>query len=229
MPKEHYPIMPLIPPETFKHLFRTTRNVSMAIKTGLVHLSTQIFIANGGAAGQQSQHFMLHVVPRDESDGLVNFDIKEGLVEVDEAVKNIESIKQNLGAIMKSHNTREGHGMPAQEAPSKFDKTQVLKILNANPKLIGLIKKDPVQFKAIIPTSADLTALFNNVDADEIIEEITGRKLPKGNEGKGKKDKDEESYDKEGKKSEEMDEEEEPDESSESEKADLDKISGLFK
>jgi len=37
---------------------------------------TNIFIANGPAAGQRSQHFMVHLIPRKEGDKIFNFEEK---------------------------------------------------------------------------------------------------------------------------------------------------------
>ena len=47
MPKEHYPIMPLIPQETFKHLFAKVREIDGCVKEALLCKETTIFIANG--------------------------------------------------------------------------------------------------------------------------------------------------------------------------------------
>ena len=66
MPKEHYPIMPLIPPETFKQLFGKTKAVDECVKKAMLCNQTTVLVANGGAAGQQSAHFMLHIIPREK-------------------------------------------------------------------------------------------------------------------------------------------------------------------
>src|SRR3989338_7365388 len=70
MPKEHYPIMPLIPDKTFEHLFSVVQELCGAVQHGLLSAGSTVFIANGAAAGQQSQHFLLHVIPRENADHL---------------------------------------------------------------------------------------------------------------------------------------------------------------
>src|SRR3989338_8906925 len=45
MPKEHYPIMPLIPPETFEYLFIKTKQISHAVKEGMLIFGDTLFIA----------------------------------------------------------------------------------------------------------------------------------------------------------------------------------------
>lgn len=76
MPKEHYPIMPLIPQPIFEHLFTRTKQLSAAMKEGMLLFGNTLFIANGYAAGQQSSHFMLHLIPREAPDGLEFFQPK---------------------------------------------------------------------------------------------------------------------------------------------------------
>ncbi len=75
MPKEHYPIMPLVPENTFERLFVLTKRLSRIVKSVFEKSGTTIFIANGAVAGQQSAHFMLHIIPRGDGDGLINFEI----------------------------------------------------------------------------------------------------------------------------------------------------------
>ncbi|PIY60024.1 hypothetical protein COY95_03990, partial [Candidatus Woesearchaeota archaeon CG_4_10_14_0_8_um_filter_47_5] len=77
MPKEHYPIMPLIPPEVFRHLFRKVKALSKRMRKSMVALGSTVFIANGGAAGQQSQHFLLHIMPRNPQDGLESLTVPQ--------------------------------------------------------------------------------------------------------------------------------------------------------
>ena len=61
MQKEHYPIMPYIPADEFKHLFGLIPQLSTALMSGMVATGVNLFIANGGAAGQQAPHFLFHL------------------------------------------------------------------------------------------------------------------------------------------------------------------------
>ena len=76
MLKEHYPIMPYIPTEEFKHLFGSLPQLSKAIQDAMVSPGSNIFIANGWVAGQQASHFLMHILPREKGDGLFNFYFK---------------------------------------------------------------------------------------------------------------------------------------------------------
>jgi histidine triad (HIT) family protein len=70
MPKEHYAIMPMIPKEYLGHLAMVSKALSHVLLNSLKAGGTNIFIANGVAAGQRAQHFMLHIIPRKEKDGV---------------------------------------------------------------------------------------------------------------------------------------------------------------
>ena len=68
IPKEHYPIMPLIPDDIIQHLGIVSKAISHVLLKTLKAEGTTIFVANGVAAGQRAQHFMIHVIPRKEGD-----------------------------------------------------------------------------------------------------------------------------------------------------------------
>ena len=78
-PKEHYAIMPQIPDKEIGHMFMVAKHLSQAMLKRLKVEGTNIFVANGLVAGQKAQHFMIHVIPRKEEDGVLN--ISEHLVE----------------------------------------------------------------------------------------------------------------------------------------------------
>jgi histidine triad (HIT) family protein len=77
MLKEHYPIMPYIPANEFKHFFGLMPALCKAVKDAMVMTSINVFIASGGAAGQQAPHFLIHLFPREKGDSFNNFIFKE--------------------------------------------------------------------------------------------------------------------------------------------------------
>ncbi|MFH1398620.1 MAG: HIT family protein [Candidatus Woesearchaeota archaeon] len=68
--KEHYQIMPQVPEDVIGHLFKVIKHLSQAALRSLGVKGTTIFVANGLVAGQRAPHFMMHVIPRKEGDGL---------------------------------------------------------------------------------------------------------------------------------------------------------------
>jgi len=70
MPKEHFSIVEQVPDYLIAHLSKITNKISIAVFEALQAKGTYILIQNGIAAGQKSNHFMIHIIPRKENDGL---------------------------------------------------------------------------------------------------------------------------------------------------------------
>jgi len=66
LPKEHYAIMPQLPADTLSHIFLVAKKLSNALLRVLDAKGSNILVANGVAAGQKAQHFMVHIIPRRE-------------------------------------------------------------------------------------------------------------------------------------------------------------------
>ncbi|MBT4805405.1 HIT domain-containing protein [Candidatus Woesearchaeota archaeon] len=100
MPKEHYPILPYLSQEEFKHLFGIIPQLCQAVKEAMVTTSINVFIANGGAAGQQAGHFLMHLLPRENGDGFFNFfwKPKETLEE-----EKLKILQNNFPIMMGNH------------------------------------------------------------------------------------------------------------------------------
>ncbi len=71
LPKEHYAVMPQVPEEEIGHMFMVAKHLSQAMLRRLRVGGTNIFVANGLVAGQNAQHFMIHIIPRKEGDGIL--------------------------------------------------------------------------------------------------------------------------------------------------------------
>lgn len=70
MPKEHYMMMPMVPDDVLGHMSVISKYLSDLLRQTFDCKDVTIYIANGAAAGQQSQHFMMHVIPRYDNDNL---------------------------------------------------------------------------------------------------------------------------------------------------------------
>ena len=77
MPKEHYMMMPMVPNEVLGHLSVISKYLSDLLKQTFEAKDVTIYMANGAAAGQQSQHFMVHLIPRYDGDG-IDFGLDNG-------------------------------------------------------------------------------------------------------------------------------------------------------
>jgi histidine triad (HIT) family protein len=100
MPKEHYQIMPMIPDEELAHLSMAAKALSHAMLKALKAQGTDIFIANGIAAGQRAQHFMMHIIPRKEGDKLP-LDIPQTEISTKELAEIKKAVQERINDIFK--------------------------------------------------------------------------------------------------------------------------------
>lgn len=77
LPKEHYSLMMQMSDSDVGHMFSVIKKLSNVVLKGLDVSGTNLYIANGAAAGQKAPHFMVHIIPRVENDGL-NFALPTG-------------------------------------------------------------------------------------------------------------------------------------------------------
>lgn len=98
LPKEHYAIMPQIPDEIIGYLFSIAKHISQSMLKKLRVEGTNIFVANGLAAGQRAQHFMIHIIPRKEGDRVLN--LPEHLVPLEKREKAGELIGNRMNDLM---------------------------------------------------------------------------------------------------------------------------------
>jgi len=68
-------MMPMVPDEVLGHLSVISKYLADLLKETFDCKDVTIFMANGVAAGQQSQHFMIHIIPRYNDDG-INFNLE---------------------------------------------------------------------------------------------------------------------------------------------------------
>lgn len=226
MPKDHYFIAAMMPPDLFNYFFKMVKEIGACVEEAMLSQGVEIFLASGQAAGQQSSHMMIHIVPREQADNLSCFDLPQN--KLDE--KKLEELKkvlaQNLNIAIKR---RFG-------PPKKFGKKEVMQIIESNPQVKELILKNPDEFKKMIPQNPQLQALFKDVTVEEIIAELKGEKTAEKEKPEEKEETEEEE--KEGEEDEEPEEEkeesedeeteEQEDESGKDDDVDLDLVSRMF-
>ena len=111
LPKEHHTIMPQIPESIIVHLFKLTKHLSQVLLKTLKAEGTNIYVANGVAAGQQAPHFMIHIIPRKANDNL-NFKQKKSeakkktYTELQKAINISFGIKEPINLEEKKENIK---------------------------------------------------------------------------------------------------------------------------
>ena len=113
--KEHYSIMPQIPDDEVAHVFMAAKSLSNSMLRSIDAKGTNILVANGVAAGQRAQHFMVHVIPRKENDG-VDFVLPQKTMEQQE----IEAVGNKLiGALSGTSEKEEETALKLPEPKKK--------------------------------------------------------------------------------------------------------------
>ena len=96
MPRDHYSIMPQIPQEEVEHIFLAAKMLSNACLRALEVQGSNIIAANGVAAGQRAQHFMVHLIPRKENDNL-DFEVPQKNIPEKELERIQGMLSESLG------------------------------------------------------------------------------------------------------------------------------------
>lgn len=106
MTKEHYVVMPQIPEDITAHIGMVTKAVSHALLRAIKAQGTTIFIANGVAAGQRAQHFMLHIIPRMENDR-IGIEYPEHTITEEDYAKIHGTLKKSIAKTMGTEEQEE--------------------------------------------------------------------------------------------------------------------------
>jgi histidine triad (HIT) family protein len=70
LPKKHAAILPQLSESDIAKFFIAAKGISKTLLKAFKSQGTNIFVANGAVAGQRAPHFMAHIIPRHEGDGL---------------------------------------------------------------------------------------------------------------------------------------------------------------
>src|SRR3989338_1040716 len=104
LPNEHYPILPYLPTATFKHIFGIMPQLIGAAKSAMIATGATVFIANGGIAGQQSPHFIVHLLPRERGDKVDLYAFSKKQVLDENKLKEANQLlAKNIPIMMQNH------------------------------------------------------------------------------------------------------------------------------
>ena len=146
LPKEHYAIMPHIPDDILRHMSMVAKHLSQALLKALSVKGTTIFIANGVAAGQKAQHFLMHIIPRTENDKLP-LNLPEKKASSSELAKVKSSLMPQIA---------KAFGLPAEQVEVRKPKQPAMAEIIQEPK-----PKKAKQSKKSEPVDLDqITNLF---------------------------------------------------------------------
>jgi len=149
--KEHYSIMPQIPNDEIAHVFVVAKSLSNSMLRGIDVQGTNIIVANGIAAGQKAQHFITHVIPRKENDG-VDFVLPQKAMEQSEIEAIGNKLISALGAREKPEEKQEAwipetskkNEVPEFKKPEALSKKEAGKEVKDAGRILSEIKLDDI-------------------------------------------------------------------------------------
>lgn len=179
MPKEHFPILPVIPPDIFEKLFSATNLISQGIKKSMLVNETVIFIANGAIAGQQSPHFLFHIMPKESSSSLPNFNVKANPSVLEEQKSLEATLKSNLSPVFSQLLSQNNLAPKSSSQNQEFDSNVVeqkynliAQIIDENEEVRDALLNNPSTFKSLLKTNPNLEKLFSGVDIDVLSQKL---------------------------------------------------------
>ncbi len=122
LPKEHYAVMPQMPDQIIQKLAVAAKKISHAMLRAFKAEGTNIFLANGVAAGQKAQHCMVHIIPRKEADGITAFSIPKKELDEKEAEELKAALKKSAAKVFGGPEEREGQAEEKEEPREKEEK-----------------------------------------------------------------------------------------------------------
>jgi len=169
MTKEHHPILPVIPGEVAAHMFRTTKHLVKALKQAMVTLRATIFIANGVVAGQQSPHFLYHLIPREENDGLDNFNIPSNEFKEEEVKQHLSALKSKVELMMKEYKAgKKSRSGGAKQDSKPFSQYDLAKFIDEHPEVKEKIINQPEEFKKELEANPELKKMFRGININKL-------------------------------------------------------------
>ncbi len=131
--KEHYVVMPQIPDDVVAHIGMVAKGISHALLRAIKAQGTTIFVANGVAAGQRAQHFMLHVIPRIENDG-IGIEAPEHQISDADYKKILDAIKPGIAKAFGQEVPEEEVEEEAEEEVTEEDEEKVVEAEEEEPE-----------------------------------------------------------------------------------------------
>lgn len=117
MPKEHHTIIEQVPDFVVSRLFHVVNKIASSVFEATSATGTNILIQNGLAAGQENNHFMIHVLARREGDGL---DMSWAPRQLDE--EKMSTVELQL----KDETMGIGEFEKKESAPMQMEKTETI-------------------------------------------------------------------------------------------------------
>jgi len=183
LPKEHHPFLQIVPRPTFEHMFKIAKYILRAIEEAMMVQKSSIFIAGGAVAGQQSAHFMMHLLPRESGDKLdwldaIGMNTQTDMVTKQMFTNNIVSGIQQLSAhasvatFINKNPLPPMPQEPQEPEPTEAQKQQISKLYESNAEFKEAILYHPDDVKVMVNKDPKWAALFRGINIDALSQQL---------------------------------------------------------
>ncbi|MAE13921.1 hypothetical protein CMO92_05115 [Candidatus Woesearchaeota archaeon] len=159
LPKEHIPIMPLLPQPSFVHIFGVVKQLVKAQKAAMLSSSITTFIANGAAAGQQSPHFIFHLIPREPTDTLDLFNPSPGNLSKKDLTETTIKVKSRLQQLLNV-------------GPSQDNRQKLAQLIESDPEIRRLLTEDIDALRERMKQEPELNEIFQGINLEQLADRI---------------------------------------------------------
>jgi histidine triad (HIT) family protein len=168
-PKEHYPLPAYMPGPEFAHLFAKTAKLVGAAKKAMLTTGVNVFIASGGAAGQQAPHFMYHILPREVGDGMDKYGFSEDKGVDPNVIGQLRGmLAKNVPLMMRNHfgrNPAKWHQEGRVNLPAYLESAKS-RMVYGDEKCIVCMPEVPQAIGHLVIYSTEEEKLFENISEE---------------------------------------------------------------
>ncbi|MFT4250837.1 MAG: HIT family protein [Candidatus Woesearchaeota archaeon] len=172
LPKEHYPVMALLPPPLFEHMADLLSQMSKHLREAMLAKHINIFVANGAVAGQQAGHFMIHLIPSDTPLPAFSPSVSSQDAKAHAELRNV--LSHNIPLMMKNN----AESFP--ETSTTTSSQTLAELLEENPDFKQTLIDTPEAIIEGIKDNPSLQPLFEGVDVHALSKQLqaAARKEP---------------------------------------------------
>ena len=106
LPKQHFQILPQVPPELLGHMMIIAKKISQMMLSVMRVKGTSLLFEVGEAAGQKAPHVMLHIIPTNPNNKILQ-------------LESVSQGAQQFEQMLKLLRSKTGYSVQEQPAPSQ--------------------------------------------------------------------------------------------------------------
>ncbi len=159
LPKEHYQILPQVPPELLGHMMVIAKKISQMMLSIMRVKGTSILFEVGEAAGQKAPHVMMHIIPANPNNKILQPEVVSQDAQQFEQV--LKLLRSKTGFRVQEKSPLVSTTQPVEEkevVTNEPEKVSIKKELNKhnNEKIIGHSTKLNKSKDLLAPKEPDL-------------------------------------------------------------------------